>query len=90
MRERVTPDRAETIGLNGLAFLVSQRDQLDRFVQGTGIEPSALRRQALEPSFLQAVLDYLLRDDALLMDFCREQGLDARDIHLAHRVLGGS
>ncbi|MDE1939113.1 MAG: DUF3572 domain-containing protein [Alphaproteobacteria bacterium] len=89
MRERMTPDRAETIALNGLAFLASRQDHFDRFVLGAGLEPSALRAQASDAGFLQAVVDFLLKDDILLMDFCREQELEARDIHLTHHVLGG-
>jgi Protein of unknown function (DUF3572) len=90
MRDRMTSDRAETIALNGLAFLAAQQDHFDRFVLGAGLEPSALHARASDPGFLQAVIDFLLKDDILLMDFCREQELDARDIHLAHHVLGGS
>ncbi len=90
MRERMTADRAETIGLDGLAFLVAMPEQIDRFMLGAGLELSALRARASDPNFLQAVLDCLLRDDAMLAEFCRDQGLDARDIHMAHRVLSGS
>ena len=90
MRERMTRERAETVGLNGLAFLAGLPERLERFMGLSGLEVSALRERAADPDFLRAVLDFLLTDDALVADFCKEQGLDARDIHMAHRALGGA
>ena len=87
MRERMTRERAETIGLNGLAFLARLPERLERFMRLSGLEAPALRARAPDPDFLRAVLDFLLTDDVLVADFCKEQGLDARDIHMAHRVL---
>jgi hypothetical protein len=88
MRERMTRERAETIGLNGLAFLAGLPEWLDRFLRLSGLETPALRARASDPDFLRAVLDFLLTDDVLVTDFCKEQGLEARDIHMAHRMLG--
>ncbi|MGC9954960.1 MAG: DUF3572 domain-containing protein [Rhizomicrobium sp.] len=88
MRERMTRERAETIGLDGLAFLVTMPERLERFMRLSGVEIPALRARASDPDFLRAVLDFLLTEDVLVTDFCKEQGLDARDVHLAHRVLG--
>ena len=89
MRERMTPERAETIGLNGLAFLAGQPEWMDRFLRLSGLELSTLRARASDPDFLRAVLDFLLTEDVLITDFCKEQGLEARNIHAAHRMLGG-
>ncbi|MGA7676525.1 MAG: DUF3572 domain-containing protein [Rhizomicrobium sp.] len=90
MRERMTQERAETIGLDGLAFLAGLPEQLDSFLRLSGLEIPALRARASDPDFLRAILDFLLTQDVLVADFCKEQDLDARDIHMAHRVLGGS
>ena len=90
MRERMTPERAETIGLNGLAFLAGQPEWMDRFLRLSGLEPSILRARAADPDFLRAVLDFLLTEDVLVTDFCKERDLEARDIHAAHRMLDGT
>ena len=88
MRERMTRERAETIGLGGLAFVARRPKCLERFLRLSGLEIPALRALASDPDFLRAVLDFLLTEDVLVMDFCKEQNLDARDIQVAHRVLG--
>jgi len=46
-----------------------------------------LRECATDPDFLRAVLDFLLTEDTLVTDFCKEHGLDARDLHIAQRLL---
>jgi len=88
MRERMTRERAETIGLDGLTYLAGLPDWLERFLRLSGLEIPALRDRAADPDFLRAVLEFLLTDDVLVADFCKEHGLEARDIHMAHRVLG--
>ena len=88
MRERMTRERAETIGLGGLAFVARRPEWLERFLRLSGLEIPALRARATDPDFLRAVLDFLLTEDVLVTDFSKEQNLDARDIHMAHRVLG--
>lgn len=90
MRERMTRERAETIGLDGLAFLATMPERTERFLRLSGLEIPVLRAHASDPDFLRAVLDFLLTEDVLVTDFCKEQRLDARDIHMAHRVLGES
>jgi hypothetical protein len=86
----MTPERAETIGLNGLAFLAGLPEWMERFLRLSGLEPSILRARASDPDFLRAVLDFLLTEDVLVTDFCNERDLEARDIHAAHRMLGDS
>jgi hypothetical protein len=84
----MTRDRAETIGLNGLAFLAAMPDPFGRFLAISGLEAGTLRTRASDPDFLRGVLDFLLTDDGLLGDFCTEYGLHTRDIHTAQRRLG--
>jgi hypothetical protein len=88
MREKMTRERAETIGLDSLAFLAAMPERIERFMHLSGLNAPALRARASDPDFLRAVLDFLLTEDALVADFCKEHGLDARDIHMAHRMLG--
>lgn len=90
MRQRMTQERAETIAIGGLAFVAGRDDEIGRFLQLSGMDAAALRAGAADPDVLRAVLDFLLTDDALVTGFCEEQKLDARDLHMAHRVLAGS
>jgi len=88
MHKGMTPQVAETLALDGLAFLAGDPDRLERFLRLTGLEGSTLRARASDPDVLRAVLDFLLADDTTVGDFCRERGLEARDLHMANRLLG--
>ena len=74
--------------LSGLAFLAGLPERFERFMSLSGLETPALRARASDPDVLRAVMDFLLSDDGLVADFCKDQSLDARDIHMAHLVLG--
>ena len=82
-------DEAEALALCVLTFLVEEDDRVQRFLQLTGVDPSALPGLASRPSFLLAVLDHLAGDEELLLAFAREQRVNPERIALARRALGG-
>lgn len=88
IRERFTKERAETIALDGLTFLAGRPEDLERFLRNSGIDAGELRLRAADPDMLRAVTEFLLGDEALAKDFCEEQDLDPRDMHLANHILG--
>jgi hypothetical protein len=88
IREKLTRERAETLALEALAFLAGNPEALGRFLGSSGIEASELRRRASDPDMLRAIIEFLLADDALAGDFCRDRGMDPRDLHKANHVLG--
>lgn len=87
IRDRLTKERAETIALDGLAFLAGRPEELERFLRNSGIDVDELRLRAAEPDMLRAITEFLLGDDALVNGFCEEQALDPRDLHLANHIL---
>jgi len=86
----MTLPHAETIALNGLAFLVSQPEQIERFLRNSGLDAASLRSRAADPDVLRAVLEYILAGDGTTGGFCAEQGLDPRDLFAAHQALSDS
>ena len=82
-------DEAEALGLGALTFLLDEDDRVQRFLQLTGVDPSALPGLASRPSFLLAVLDHLASDEQLLLSFASEQRVNPERIALARRALGG-
>ena len=90
MRGSFTRDAAETLALKALAWLAAMPDDIDRFLNISGVEANELRARAGEPEFLAAVMDFLLSDDKLLTGFCDAEGLDPKDIHSARRALPGA
>lgn len=71
----MSADRAETLALQALAWLVGNDDLLPAFLGATGASEGDLRMQAGDPAFLGAVLDFLAMDDAWIVAFCDANGL---------------
>ena len=85
----LTPYHAETLALRALAFLAGRPDDFGRFLDISGLDPATVKVRASEPAFLASVLDFLLGDDTLLLDFCAAETVDAKSVHVARHVLGG-
>jgi hypothetical protein len=81
--------KAEAVAIDALAFLAGNPEELGRFLALSGIGPASLRQAAAGPGFLAGVLDYIMTDEALLLAFAGQQGLDAREISAASRRLRG-
>tara|TARA_R110000751_G_scaffold47022_4_gene105437 strand:- start:8 stop:286 length:279 start_codon:yes stop_codon:yes gene_type:complete len=71
----VTPEAAEQLALAALGFLAGRPEELTVFMAAAGLSPEELRSRAAEPEFLGFVLDFLLQDETLLIDFCQERAL---------------
>lgn len=92
MKTRIEPldrQKAEAIGLAGLAFLAEDGERLGRFLALTGMGPQTLRAEASSPVVLGAVLEHLLADESLLLVFAGMKGLDPASIAPAHALIAG-
>ena len=88
-RGKPSPDEAETLAVAALSFLAEEPERLGRFLAVTGLEPENLRAAAGTPGFLPGVLDHLIGDETLLLDFAAQQGIDPSEIPAARAVLPG-
>lgn len=70
----MTQDAAETFALHVLGWLVANDDLRDVFLGATGASEADLRARASEPEFLISVLDFLMMDDAWVMQCCDSIG----------------
>ncbi len=68
-------DSAESLALQALGWLAGQDEVFNTFLAQAGSDAAELRARATEPEVLGSVLDFLLSDEALLMRFCAEAGL---------------
>ncbi len=66
---------AETLALQALGWLAEDEDRLGAFMAYGGLDPGSLRAQAADPMLHAAVLDFLLADEALLLQFCAAAGV---------------
>jgi hypothetical protein len=82
-------DSARSLAVGALAFIAADSDRLNRFLSLTGLGPDNLRTAAADPAFLGSVLDYLVGDEALLVDFAADAGLKPEAVARAHAILRG-
>ena len=85
----MTPDSAETIALQALAWLAGHDELLPVFLGASGASEADLRAGASDPAFLAALLDFLTMDDAWVVAFCDAEGLAYEDPLAARRALPG-
>ncbi len=75
------------IGVAGLSWLAADPERIGRFLAVTGLGPENVRAAARDPSFLPALLDYLLANEADLVAFATEMNLDPARARMARDVL---
>lgn len=85
----MTPTQAEALGIRALKFLASDGERLGYFLAVTGTNPADLRERADNSELLAAILDHLLADEHLLVQFCKAEGADPREPGRARRALPG-
>ena len=80
-------DQAEAIALRALAFLAEDPTRLGRFLALTGMGPHELRAGASGGETLSAVLDYVLHDESLLLEFTANNAIAPAMIAPAQALL---
>lgn len=66
----MTPERAEIIALQALAWLAGNEELCPVFLGSTGGSGDDLRDRATDPAFQAAVLEFITMDDAWVTAFC--------------------
>jgi uncharacterized protein DUF3572 len=87
MAKRMTEDGAATLALEALAYLAGVPDAFDRFADLSGLDRNTVRERAQEQAFLVAVLDFMLADERLLVEFCSNSSIDPQAVHMARHAL---
>jgi hypothetical protein len=80
-------ETAEIVAIQALSFVAGDGERLGRFLAETGVGPETLRAAAKDPAFLVGVLDFLLRDEALLQAFSEHSHLDGKIVANARETL---
>ena len=71
----MTPDAAETLAAEALAWIAGQERLLGGFLDASGSDPATVGARMGEPEFLASVLDFLLGDEPALIAFCEDRGI---------------
>ena len=80
-------DAAEWIAIHALTFLAGDANRLGRFLSLTGIGPADLSSGRSEPHLQAAVLEYLLSDEPLLLEFAANNNQPPENIQVAWDLL---
>lgn len=83
MTERISPENAEILALQALGWLAGRPDDIARFLAGSGLEAGELPRAASDPLLLGSLLDFLLANEALLLEFCQDGSIIPQTVQLA-------
>jgi hypothetical protein len=86
----IAREDAESLAVQALSFLASDPERLGRFLAVTGIGPESIRAAAATPGFLEGILEYLIANEQLLLDFTAEHGFDPALIVKARDALPGA
>jgi hypothetical protein len=84
-----TAESAETLALQALGWLAANDDLMPVFMGATGASESDLKAQAADPTFLGAVLDFIMMDDAWVVAFCDSVSLPYAKLMMARAALPG-
>lgn len=80
---------AETIALKALSWLATNEELLPVFMGATGTVSEDFRNRAGEPEFLLSILDFLMMDDAWVVEFCDHAALAYDQLLVARHALPG-
>ena len=86
----MNPERAETIGLQALTWLVSNEELLPVFFGASGASGDDLKLRAMDPDFLGSVLEFITMDDAWVTQFCDAHSLSYQTPLRARYALPGA
>ena len=87
MATGISPDEAELLAIKALSYMADSEGTLDRFAAESGVSEGDIRQHIGERPFLIAVLDFLMANEALLVEFAEGQKIDPRLVGLAHHML---
>lgn len=62
---------AEVVAIDVLGWLAGEEDYFYRFLNMTGVDTGDIPGRSKNPEFLGFVLDFLLSDDNLVIEFCQ-------------------
>ena len=83
----MTPEYAETIALQALVHVLQDHKIRNIFLDKTGLDEGALREGVKDTEHLAGILDYILSDENLLTNFCKQFNLSPEHAVKAWRAL---
>ena len=81
---------AGLIAVKAVQYLAQNPEALGGFLAHAGVGPADLKTAISSPEFLAGTLDYMMIDEAILMDFAQSMQLSPQDIVKARLCFPGA
>ena len=86
----MTPEIAQTLAVQALAWVIGQDDLRDVFLGASGASEQDLSYGIADPVFLASLLDFICMNDAWVKRFCDENSIqNYMDPMMARQALPG-
>lgn len=82
-------ENARNLAARALVYIAQEPERIGEFLAMTGIGPAEIRSRAQDPAFLAGILDHLLSDEAMLLDFAAWAEIDAASVGRSRQFLPG-
>lgn len=86
----IAAETAHLLAVEGLTFILKDRELLDRFMKLSGLAPDDFRAAAGEPEFLAGVLSFLMDHEAVLLAFAATARISPHRVASAYLALSGA
>ena len=83
-------EQAEVLALRALAFVLADDRRAGRFRLLTGFDPKNLGEATIDVSVHEGVLDFLLGDETMLIEFCDWADINPAAPAAALRMMSGT
>ena len=84
-----SPQKAETLALQAITFLAGDDERISRFMAVSGMDRDGLIQATADKTVLAGIMDYILSDDSLLIEFAEGAGISPEEAMLARSHLPG-
>lgn len=86
---QMNPEQAETVALQALVWILEDEDMTLRFLGTSGADLQALRQGADNPEVLCSVMDFILMEDSMVVEFARAVNMPPENVPVARYSLPG-
>ena len=80
---------ASIIALQAMAYVASDPEIMTGFLESAGMDPDDLKTRMHEPDLQGGILDLVLSDDRILLNFCNVHTYTPQDVMMARKALPG-
>lgn len=86
---QMNPEKAETVALQALVWILEDEDMTQRFLGISGADPQALRQGADQAEVLCSVMDFILMDDQSVLTFAASVNMPPEMVAAARYSIPG-